>query len=455
MNWRILLFIPALALGIGAFMVINSRGPEPATSNGVRPLVPVRVADIVLEPVTVAVTGYGRVEPVRTWEGISQVDGQIIATIDDLAVGGFAQAGEVIIEVDPRDYEIARDRALANLAIAETQLAELNAQEENTGEQLALERQIEAVVQADVDRRTALVESGSTAVASLEQAQRDLISQQRRVLDLENALALFPVQRESAEATVASRLVDVEEAERNLANTRISAPFDGRILEEAASEGVYIRPGDLLLTIAAIDTVEIVAEVQPAAMSEAFALLIPDATDVIAQLNPFETDAAIKVLDRAGIEATVVLSQGTEHRYPARIVRLDGSVDSATGTIGIVVEVRDAGVPDPETRRPPLTNGAFVAVHFQGSTEIPQAVVPRSALIEGEGGAYVYVVDEDTRLARQEVTVAGRSAGDAVISSGLDAGDQLILTPPDPAILGTFLAPVTDEVSIAPQDISQ
>lgn len=71
MNWRILLFIPALALGIGAFMVINSRGPEPATSNGVRPLVPVRVADIVLEPVTVAVTGYGRVEPVRTWEGIS------------------------------------------------------------------------------------------------------------------------------------------------------------------------------------------------------------------------------------------------------------------------------------------------------------------------------------------------------------------------------------------------
>ncbi|APX13463.1 efflux RND transporter periplasmic adaptor subunit [Tateyamaria omphalii] len=455
MNWRILLFIPAIAVGIGAFMIINNRGPEPATSNGVRPLVPVRVAEVVLEPVEVSVTGYGRVEPVRTWEAISQVDGQIISTTEDLAVGGFVSEGQVIIEVDPRDYEIALARAEANLAIAETQLSELNAQEENTAEQLALEQQIEAVVQADVDRRAALVESGSTSIASLEQVQRDLISQQRRVLDLENALALFPVQRESAEATLASRRVDVEEAERNLSDTRIIAPFDGRILEENAAEGVYIRPGDRLLTIAGGDTVEIVAEVQPAAMSSALALLIPDAADVIERFNPFETDAAINALNAAGISATVVLSQGTDYRYPARIVRLDGSVDNTTGTIGIVAEVDGAGIPDPATRRPPLTNGAFVAVLFQGSTQEPQAVVPRSALIEEEDGAYVYVVDDDTRLARRDVTVAGRSAGDMVISSGLAAGDTLVLTPPEPAILGTFLAPVRDSVQTAAQDISQ
>ncbi len=445
MNWRILLFIPAIAVGFGAFVLINRGGPESATSNGARALVPVRAAEVDLQPVTVTVTGYGRIEPVQTWEAISQVDGQIIATADGLAVGAFVSAGEVIIEVDPRDYEIARDRALANLAIAETQLAELNAQEENTAEQLALERQIEAVVQADVDRRTALVESGSTAIASLEQAQRDLIGQQRRVLDLANALALFTVQRESAEATLASRRVDVEEAERNLANTRIIAPFDGRILEENAANGVYIRPGDQLLTIAGIKVVEVVAEVQPAAMSDALSLLVPDATDLIERFNPFETDAAIRALDAAGITATVVLSQGAEHRYEAEIVRLDGSVDNTTGTIGIVVQVQGAGIPNLETRRPPLTNGAFVSILFQGSTERALATVPRTALIEEEDSAYVYVVDGDTRLQRREVAVAGRSAGDMVISSGLAQGDTVVLTPPEPAILGTFLAPVLEE----------
>ncbi|WP_299744234.1 efflux RND transporter periplasmic adaptor subunit [uncultured Tateyamaria sp.] len=455
MTWRILLFVPAIAVGIGAFIWINGSGPEPATGNGARPLVPVRVTQVVLEPVTVSVTGYGRVEPVRTWQGISRVDGQIIATTNALAVGGFVQAGEVIIEVDPRDYEIARDRALANLAIAETELAELNAQEENTAEQLALEQQIEAVIQADVDRRASLVESGSTAIASLEQAQRDLIAQQRQVLDLENALALYPVQRQSAEATLASRQVDVEEAERNLANTKIVAPFEGRVLEETVSEGVYIRPGDQLLTIAGIDVVEIVAEVQPAAMSDALSLLIPDATDVINRFNPFETDAAIKALGAAGISATVVLSQGNEYRYPARLARLDGSVDNTTGTVGIVVEVQDAGRPDPATRRPPLTNGAFVAVLFHGLTDEAQAVVPRSALIEEEGSAYVYVVDPDSRLQRRAVTIAGRSAGDMVISSGLASGDTLVLTPPEPAIIGTFLAPVPDENAREAQDVLQ
>ncbi len=451
MNWRVLLFIPAIALGTGAFLVINNRAPAPASNNDERLLVPVRVTEVTLKPVPVSVTGYGRVEPVRTWEGISQVDGRITETTDGLAVGGFVSEGEVILRVDPRDYEIARDRAIANLAIAEAQLAELDAQEENTAEQLELESQIEEVVQADVDRRSTLVERGSTAIASLEQAQRDLISQKRRVLDLENALALFPVQRSSAEATLASRRVDLEEAERQLANTQIIAPFNGRILEENASEGVYIRPGDRLLTIAAIEAVEVIAEIQPAAMSEALMLLLPDAADVIERFNPFEGDAAISALNAAGIEATVILSQGGEHRYPAQVVRLDGSVDNATGTLGIVVQVHNAGTPDAATRRPPLTNGNFVSVLFHGTTNEPLARVPRSTLIEEQDGAYVYVVDIDTRLARQDVTVAGRSAGDIVLSSGLENGDMLVLSPPEPAILGAFLAPVANDEEAAHQ----
>lgn len=442
MNWRILLFIPALALGVGVFLFINNRAPDPLTSDGARPLVPVRVTTVTPEPVTVTVTGYGRVEPVRTWEAISRVDGQIIETIPDLAIGAFVDQGETILRVDPRDYEIARDRANANLAIAQAQLAELIAQEGNTAQQLALEQQIEQVAQNEVDRRASLVERGTTAQASLEQAQRDLITQQRRVLDLANQLALFPVQRESAEATVESSMVDVEQAERDLSNTVVTAPFSGRILEESASEGVYVRTGDPLVSIASIETAEVVAEIQPAAMSDALSVLIPSVDSIAHQVNLFEEDAAIQALDAAGIGATMVLSQGQDHSYAAEIVRLDGSVDSATGTLGIVVRVSGAGLPDPQTRRPPLTNGAFVSVLFQGSTAAPNVIVPRDALIDGQDGPYVYVVDSNSRLTRRSVSVIGRTGGDMVISDGLTSGDKLVLTPPEPAILGTFLAPI-------------
>lgn len=450
MIWRVLLFVPAIAIGVAGFLYLNAREPAQITDNGARPLVPVRVQEIVLEPVTVTVTGYGRVEPVRTWEGISQVDGRIVETSDALAIGGFVNAGETLVRVDPRDYEIARDRALANLQIAQADLAELNAQEQSTAQQVGLERQIEAVIQADVDRRAELVERGSNAIASLEQAQRDLISQQRAVLDLENALALFPVQRDSARATLASREVDLEEADRQLANTRITAPFDGRVLEESVSEGVYIRPGDPLVTLGGVELVEVVAEAQPAAMSKALALLLPDINDVIDRFNPYEEDVAINALQVAGISATVVLSQGTEYRYPAEIVRLDGSVDNTTGTLGIVVQVRDAALPQAGTRRPPLANGAFVSVVFEGKTSEPYARVPRSAVIETQDTTYVYVVDGDTRLARRNVVVAGRSGGDLVVADGLRTGDELILTPPEPAILGSFLAPVPDSANRNP-----
>ncbi|MEM7711441.1 MAG: efflux RND transporter periplasmic adaptor subunit [Pseudomonadota bacterium] len=445
MTWRALLFVPALALGAALYWFqVQDDGAATVAAVEIAP-VAVRVATIAPRPISLDVSGYGRVRARRTWEAVSQVDGRIVETIDDMSEGVMVPADAVLLRIDPRDYEIARDRALANLDTARSQLAELEAQAGNTAQQIDLERRIQDVSQAEVDRRTNLVDRGAASEATLEQAQRDLITQQRRVLDLENELALIPVQRVSAEATVRTREVELEEAERDLSNVTITAPFQARVAVADVEAGEYIRVGESLLTLNGLDAADIVAEVQPDAMRAALRVLLPDPGD----LRPgvlTDPNAASRALEMAGISAEVRNTQnGQTDRWPAQIVRLDGSVDDSTGTLGIVVRVDNPAMPEVVGRRPPLATGAFVEVVFSGTTADAHAAVPREAVFEDASGSFVYVAAEGDVLARQAIEIGGRANGDLVVVDGLEAGDRIVLSAPQPTILGMALAPIESE----------
>ena len=444
MNWRILLIVPALAVGVVLFRIQTAS--DPGTAAVAPPsVVPaaVRVRTVEPRPLRVAVSGFGRVRPVRTWEAISRVDGRVVEMLPGLAVGTVVPEGAVLIRVDPRDYEIARDRAEAGLATAKAQLAELNAQEGSLGDQLDLERQIEDVARSELQRRTTLAARGTIAESSLEQGQRDLIAQQRRVVELENQIALVPVQRSSAEATVRSREVELEEAERALSNVVVTAPFEGRVTEADASEGEYVRPGDRLAALDWTGAVEVAAEVQPGEMQRAMALLVPDLTALPTAVLA-DRNAAERALASAGIEAVVRSTDAAGFEWPARIVRTEGAVDAQTGTFGIVVRVDDPASPDLATRRPPLNSGSFVEVVFRAEAA-PALTVPRAALVERGDGTHLYLADAEDRLARVPVEVSGRIEDEVVVSGGIAPGARVVLAPPRPAILRQPLAVVEGE----------
>ncbi len=446
MNWRALLFIPAVAAGVFLF-VIQQRDDDAVEATATEAIArPVAALNAEPAPIEVVITGFGRVEAVRTWEAVSQVDGRVLNAAEALAAGSIVEAGSTLLRVDPRSYEIARDRAAANLQTAEAQLAELDAQAESLSEQIALERRIEAVFQAERDRQRQLLDRGAIAESRLEQAERDLITQQRRVLDIQNQIDLIPVQRVSAEATRRTREVELEEAERDLSNTEIVAPFKGRVLEEDVSEGEYIRPGDRLLTLAAVDAVEITAEVQPSEVGAALSLLLPSADDGSVLLDLLDQDAARQALNTSGIEAVVILSQGGRHEYAAQIERVDGTIDESTGTIGIVVRVPNGGLPDLDLRRPPLTIGAFVSVAFRGTTGSDWRAVPRGSLQLEAEETFVYVADAADTLRRRPAERLGQVNGRAIIDATLEDGDRILVAPPEPAILGQSLS-VTESAS--------
>jgi multidrug efflux pump subunit AcrA (membrane-fusion protein) len=177
-------------------------------------------------------------------------------------------------------------------------------------------------------------------------------------------------------------------------------------------------------------------------MRSALQLVLANSTEVDQGMLT-DSGAARRAIALAGITATVRNTQnGQSAHWPAEIIRIDGSVDDTTGTIGIVVRVDNPGVADPSKRRPPLATGSFVEVLFSGTGQTPRISLPRSAVLEDEESAYVYVVDDESRLARQYVGLEGRAGGDVVINDGLSDGMQVLLAVPQPAILGMALAPV-------------
>lgn len=437
MNLKPLLFIPPLALGIAGLMWMNSREAPLIEATEAAQLA-VRIMNIEAAPVSVAASGYGRVVAAKEWSAVSQVQGRVIDLAEGLSEGRIVEAGEVLIEIERTDYELAVARAKANVASSEAKLGELVRQEENTRRSLEVQQSILTVAQAELDRAEELLAGGTGTSRSVESAQSAYLAQLSAVVSLQNTIDLFPAQRAAAEAALDVQLVALSEAENNLSHTTIVAPFRGRIDSTAVQQDQYIRTGEILLNLQDISAAEVTAEIQPQAFAPLAASVF--GPDFIAGAD-IDVARAIELLTAAGVTATVHLDQPNGTRsYPAQLVRFRGTVDEETGTVGFTVRVNDPLLANRESGRFPLTVGSFVSVELTAPPREGVIVIPRSALRrDDQGETFVYLADEENRLENRPV-ITGTVLDDRVtISQGMQTGDRLILSDPRPPIPGIDL----------------
>lgn len=392
-------------------------------------------------PITPSAEGYGRVEPAHRWSAVSEVQGRITRLAEGLAEGRFVEAGAVIVEVDRTDYDLAVQKSKANIAAAEAKLAEIARQEDNTRESLEIAQRTMDVAQTEYDRVKALVDSGTSTQAALNNAEKALFAQQTAVTNVTNTLALFPSQRASAEATLAVRRAELAEAERSLSKTTIAAPFRGRVDALNVERDQFIRTGETVLTLDSAAAVEITAEIPPRAFR---ALAMAAVGEQLPAGTMVDTTRLTGLMRRLGITAQVTLDMGgTTARYEAQIVRLRGTIDSQTGTLGLVVQVNDPYLANGTAERPPLNPGSFVTVTLT-APPIPDAIaVPRTAVRQDDDGApFVYLADAENRLEIRPVETGPALGGMVLVTGGLEGGETLLLSTPTPSVPGIKLIPV-------------
>ena len=137
------------------------------------------------------------------------------------------------------------------------------------------------------------------------------------------------------------------------------------------------------------------------------------------------------------------MSTVRQYVWPALLDRHTGIADRTTGTIGLAVRVEEPNRVDPGSGRAALVTGSFVEMQITLSAPTGVLMVDRSAVWTGrDGGTFVYVADAERTLQRRTIMPAAVVDDQVVIAEGLVPGDVVVLSDPQPAVLGMALAPV-------------
>lgn len=436
---RILSF--ALPVGIAAalFALAVQRSEPPSQTPLTEREKTVRVMEVRPVDFVPSVTGFGSVEPEKSWDAVAQVSGRVIYLHPNLRSGAILQKDTVIIRINPEDYEIAVRQTQASLDGSRARLAELQIQQASAQDSLQIEKRSLDLTRRDIERKRDLVQRNTISELTVEESERVLLTQQARVQDLENSIRRYPSQIDAQREQINADEAALENAQLNLARTVITLPFDARIATESVEETQFVSAGATLATADAISGAEVKAEISQASF-RAFASLTAPPDFSPPQLSD---NAMAEAIAKIGWTAEVRLNADEDRpaKWPARVVRTSDTVNPQTRTVGVIVYVeRPYADIRPETK-PPLVKGMFAEVVISGRA-IPDAIIiPRATIRDGK----VYVADEENRLRIRPVTVQAQQGAKALISGGIAFGDRLVLSELSPVIEGMLLDPVIDK----------
>jgi HlyD family secretion protein len=335
------------------------------------------------------------------------VDGKHYSESLGVLPGQPVRKDQVLIELDPTDYELS-------LAMAQSKLAK---------EQAELQRILAGQRPEEIDRLRATRDEAKSrfdlAVSERDRTkellQKDAISQSEFDIDateVETARAILaaaeatlqaaeagptPEEIAVARAAVAQTEAEVRMAEEDLSKTTIRAPYDGVVTE------VYTEVG---------------GKVSAAAGTQLMELL--DLRYLVAEVGvPESYLGKIEMQDRA--ELTIA---GTNEPVPAIVVAINGKVEPDTRNFRVRLAM-DNG----EGR---FKAGQFVQVHFNLSSATASLAVPSTAITFQEGRPHVFIyADEKVHIRPIDVGLEGENYVEVL--SGVATGDRVVVS--DSALL--------------------
>lgn len=326
---------------------------------------PPEVSVVTLKPRAVEITDElpGRTTAFRVAEVRPQVTGIVQKRL--FAEGTEVRAGEQLFQIDDGSYRAALASAEAALKRAEAQAVTARLLEERYAPLIA-----------------------ANAVSKQEN---------------DEAIAA----RARAEADVASARAAVDAARINVVYTQVLSPIAGRIGRTLVTEGALVTSGQAspLATVQQLDPI--------------YVDIAQSSTEMLRLSREFASGALVKDAGE-GAEVTLTLEDGSTYAERGRLKVAEASVDPSTGSVTL-----RAVFPNPKRE---LLPGMFVRAKLSQGTRAAALLVPqRGVAHDPSGDATVLIVGKDGKVAERKV-VAERAIGpDWLVTSGLAAGDRVIV----------------------------
>ncbi|HXJ37553.1 MAG TPA: efflux RND transporter periplasmic adaptor subunit [Candidatus Eisenbacteria bacterium] len=347
-RWWICLLVPLAAAGCGS--------KEPAAP----PPPEVLVIDVAQRDVPV----YG--EWVGTTDGY--INAQIRAKVQGYLLtkayqeGSLVKAGDVLFQLDPRQYQAALDEAKGDLARAQANLVR---SEQN------------------VARYRPLVEKGAVSRKELD----DTVQQAR-----------------ADQASVETARAALENARLNLEWTTVRSPIEGVAGIAQAQVGDLIAPTTLMTTVSQLDPIKVYFPI-----SEQEYLRF-------AARNPTPDAAANAEANKNPLE--LILADETVYKHPGRVSAINRQVEVQTGSLQI-----QSLFPNPDNV---LRPGGYAKVRAVTDMRKDAAVVPQRAVREIQGSYQLAVIDADDKATLRPVKVGPKVGSDWVIDEGVKPGERVV-----------------------------
>lgn len=279
--------------------------------------------------------------------------------------GSDVKAGQLLYQIDPAPFQVALDSARAALGKAQANLPSIRSR---------VERYRELLVDNAVSRQ-----DYDDAVAAVDQAK----------------------------AEIEYWKTQVEAARINLGYTQVNAPISGRIGRSSVTDGA-------LVTAYQPASLAVIQQLDP---------IYVDVTQSSAELLRLKRNLESGRLSadrKNGKAVRILLEDGSAYPLEGRLQFREVTVDPATGSYTVRIVV-----PNPEHL---LLPGMFVRAVIQEGIAEQAILAPQQGVSRNTKGEAVALIVEETGTVRQRVLTLNRAIGDQwLVSSGLSAGDRLIV----------------------------
>jgi membrane fusion protein (multidrug efflux system) len=293
--------------------------------------------------------------------------------------GSVVAAGDLLFEIDARQYQAALDQAKGQLGRAQAALGKS---------------------ELDVKRYTPLAAEGA-------------VSQQ----ELDDAIQARAANR----AEVDSARATLENAQLNLAWTKVQAPIGGIAAIATAQVGDLVSPTTLLTTVSQLEPIKVtvpISEIEYLKFAKRFRE--QEATGTAKEARPL----------------SLILADGTTYPHPGRLYVTGLEVAQTTGTITVQGEF-----PNPENL---LRPGQFAKVRAVTETLNRALLIPQRAVSDLQGASMVGVVDAENKVTLKRVTLGSQTGSNYVVTEGLAPGDRVVVEGVQKIRNGMVVKPVTE-----------
>ena len=352
-------------MGVAAYTLLQITAPQPAPKLEAPRPISVKVEPAIRTLTRPTVVAFGEVRPAVRTELVAQVGGKVVATSPAFIEGGKFTPDDVLLSIEDTDYRAAMEEVVARVAAAKLELEQ-------------------ALADADVARKQLAAQSNPSP------------------------LALREPQVARAESALRAAQTSLSLAKTNLERTQISLPYTGRVENKFVDLGQYVNPGKVLGTVFGTDVVQVRL---PLTTNQLVALAVPIGYQGTAD---------------GGLSTTLTATLGgAVHRWQGTLTGLDAAIDPATRTVYGTVIIEDPYGETSSMADMPLAVGLYVDAEVEGRLMVDAVQIPSAGLRAGDK---IFVLTGEGLLDIRQADVVHRSRSNALLSAGVEPGEQVIVS---------------------------